>query len=133
MAYVVLVHATFQNLADAQHIYDQALSVATTASVVNIEDPTEERTSYALLGEEINNELLVSSSWHIDLFGIVRLGQPSFDIIPTWIQPTGVQDSYPAFNVRGEQTRVTHNGNEWLNIHGDANTWEPGVFGWEML
>jgi hypothetical protein len=133
MAYVVLVHATFANQADAQHIYDQALAVATNASVEHIGDPTNERTSYALVGEEINGEVVVAQTWHIDLFGIVRNGQPVFDDAPPWIQPTGAQNAYPALNVRGEETRVTHNGQVWRNTHGDANTWEPGVFGWELI
>lgn len=131
--YVVLVHATFQNLADAQHIYDQSFSVATNASVENTGDLEQERSSYAIVGEEINGQIQVSSSWHIDLFGIVRTGQPDFSDPPPWIQPTGAQDAYPALNVRGEVTHVTHNGSSWRNVHGDANTWEPGVSGWEEV
>jgi len=131
--YVVIVHATFQNLADAQHIYDQAQSVAVNASVANVADPTEERSSYALVGEEVANAVNVLSSWHIDLFYIVRNGQPVFSDAPPWIQPVGAQDAYPALNVRGEETRVTHNDQVWRNVHGDANTWEPGVFGWELV
>ena len=45
MPYVVLVHATFDNKADADHIYNQAKSVATTASVARIGDAGE-RTSH---------------------------------------------------------------------------------------
>jgi len=36
MAYVVLIHATFDSKAQADFIYDQAKSVATTASVARI-------------------------------------------------------------------------------------------------
>jgi hypothetical protein len=45
MSYVVLVHATFDNKADADHIYNQAKAVATTASVARIGDAGE-RTSH---------------------------------------------------------------------------------------
>ena len=45
MSYVVLVHATFDNKADADHIYNQAKTVATTASVARIGDAGE-RTSH---------------------------------------------------------------------------------------
>ena len=36
MAFVVLIHATFDTKADADFIYDQAKQVATTASVARI-------------------------------------------------------------------------------------------------
>ena len=131
MPYVVIVHATFDSKADADHIYDQAKAVATTASVAKIGEE-QERTSHAFVAEEVQSgEWVVDREWHIDLFGIVREGQePDLTDTPDWIQPTGAHDAYPEFNVRGEQTRVTHNGQVWVNTHGDANTWEPGVSGW---
>lgn len=94
--YVVLVHATFANLADAQHVFNQAQAVAVNASVAHIGDASVERSSYALLGEEVDGQLQVSQAWHLDLFGIVRAGQPVFDDAPPWIQPTGAHDAYPA-------------------------------------
>lgn len=42
---------------------------------------------------------------------------------PEWVQPTGSHDAY----VLGD--KVTHNGKKWTSDY-DANTWEPGVFGW---
>lgn len=42
---------------------------------------------------------------------------------PEWIQPTGAQDAYK------KGTKVSHNGSKWISDV-DANTWEPGVFGW---
>lgn len=43
-----------------------------------------------------------------------------------WVQPQGAHDAYNA----GEQ--VTHNGQTWQSTV-DTNTWEPGVYGWEVI
>lgn len=43
-----------------------------------------------------------------------------------WVQPTGAHDAYAA------GSSVTHNGETWVNTHGDGNVWEPGVFGWAI-
>ena len=42
---------------------------------------------------------------------------------PDWIQPTGAHDAY----AKGD--KVTHNSKKWTSDV-DANTWEPGVYGW---
>lgn len=42
---------------------------------------------------------------------------------PEWVQPTGAHDAY----TKGD--KVTHNNKKWISDY-DANTWEPGVFGW---
>ena len=42
---------------------------------------------------------------------------------PEWIQPTGAHDAY----AKGD--KVTHNSKKWTSDV-DANTWEPGVYGW---
>lgn len=42
-----------------------------------------------------------------------------------WVQPTGAHDAYKA------GARVTHNGQAWTSTV-DANTWEPGVYGWAV-
>ena len=133
MSYVVIVHATFANKSDAEHIYNQAKAVATNASVARIGEE-QERTSHAFVAEEVEPGVWdVDVGWHIDLFGIVREGEPDLSDTPLWIQPVGGHDAYPALNVRGEETRVTHNGQVWRNTHGNANTWEPGVYGWEAV
>ena len=44
---------------------------------------------------------------------------------PEWVQPTGAQDAYNMGD------KVSHNGKHWVSQY-DANTWEPGVFGWEQ-
>ena len=43
--------------------------------------------------------------------------------VPMWVQPTGAHDAYALGSV------VTHNGSTWTSTV-DANTWEPGVYGW---
>lgn len=42
---------------------------------------------------------------------------------PDWVQPTGAHDAY----AKGD--KVTHNSKKWTSDV-DANTWEPGVYGW---
>lgn len=45
--------------------------------------------------------------------------------IPEWVQPTGAHDAY----AKGDKVR--HNGIVWESTI-DANTYEPGVYGWEV-
>ena len=42
---------------------------------------------------------------------------------PEWIQPTGAHDAYAS------GSKVSHNGKHWVSTL-DANTYEPGVYGW---
>ena len=42
---------------------------------------------------------------------------------PEWVQPTGAQDAY------NKGDKVSHNDKHWVSDV-DANTWEPGVYGW---
>jgi len=133
MPWVAIIHATFDSKADADHIYNQSLAVATTASVARLGDEME-RTSHGFVAQEQEDgTLVVDRGWHVDLFGIVRQGEPDRDEPPAWIQPTGAHNSYPATDVRGDQTRVTHNGQTWRNSHGNGNSWAPGVFGWTVV
>jgi len=41
-------------------------------------------------------------------------------VAPEWVQPEGAHDAYEADAV------VFHNGQFWVNTHGDGNVWEPG-------
>ena len=43
---------------------------------------------------------------------------------PEWIQPTGAQDAYALGD------KVSHNEKHWVS-NTNANTWEPGVYGWD--
>ena len=130
MAYLVMIHATFENLANAQHILDQSRAVATNASVARIGEPGE-RTSHALLADEnADGTLNITDQWHIDRFGILRSFAPiPDDVVPDWIQPLGAQDAYPLLDVFGNPTRVTFEGKIWENTTA-TNTWSPIVFGW---
>ena len=42
---------------------------------------------------------------------------------PEWVQPAGSHDAYNAGD------KVSHNGSHWISDI-DANTYEPGVYGW---
>lgn len=42
---------------------------------------------------------------------------------PEWIQPTGAHDAY------NKGDKVSHNSKHWVSDV-DANTWEPGAYGW---
>lgn len=134
MAKVILAHLTFESDANAQFIYDQIKAVMVNTSVARIGEAGE-RTSYCNLMVEQPDGVLVpdgDKTLHVDAFGIVREGPFDNSDAPLWIQPTGAQNAYPALNLRGEQTKVTHNGQVWLNAHGDGNIWVPGVFGWVL-
>lgn len=50
----------------------------------------------------------------------------SLDEWPEWVQPTGAQDAYQTGD------KVTHNETHWISTV-DANVWEPGVYGWELV
>lgn len=43
---------------------------------------------------------------------------------PEWVQPTGAHDAYNMGD------KVSHNEKHWESLI-DANTYEPGVYGWE--
>ena len=45
---------------------------------------------------------------------------------PEWIQPTGAQDAYNTGD------KVTYNGEHWICVI-DANVWEPGAYGWNLV
>lgn len=47
-------------------------------------------------------------------------------VIPEWVQPSGAHDAY------GIGDKVTHNGLTWVSTI-DANTYEPGVYGWDEV
>ena len=133
MPYVVLIHATFESKANADHILDQALSVATTASVARIGQPGERTSHGGVFVENEDGTLTPDRRFHIDRFGIVRMGAmiPD-DQIPEWVQPAGAQDAYPLVDVFGNPTRVQVDRLIWENTTA-TNTWAPGVFGWVQV
>lgn len=54
----------------------------------------------------------------------VQVDDPSIEW-PEWKQPTGAHDAYAL------GAKVSHNGKHWINTGMEANTYEPGVWGWE--
>lgn len=133
MPYIVLIHATFETKAAADHIYDQAMTVATHASVARIGKPGERTSWGGVFVEDATGEAVRDRSFHIDRFGIVRPGkaQPDDEVVD-WVQPQGAQDAYPLVDIWGGTTTVRHNGQLWLNTTPN-NTWEPGAPGTESL
>ena len=53
----------------------------------------------------------------------VKIADPAEEW-PDWVQPAGAADAYE------KGAKVTHNGTHWVSTVA-ANTWEPGVYGWE--
>ena len=62
------------------------------------------------------------SDWQPDVTPALWV-KVSLDEWPEWVQPTGSHDAY----AKGD--KVTHNSKKWTSDV-DANTWEPGVYGW---
>jgi hypothetical protein len=52
-----------------------------------------------------------------------QIGDPSEEY-PEWFPPKGAHDVYTIGD------KVSHNGKKWINELYEANSWEPGVFGW---
>lgn len=130
MPYVVMIHATFDNKADADHIYDQAMSVARTASVARIGEAGERTSHCGVFLENPDGTLTKDRQWHLDRFNIVRETDPApDDVVPEWVQPTGAQDAYPLTDVFGNPTKVKVAGVSYINAQA-VNTQAPGVAGW---
>lgn len=66
------------------------------------------------------------SSWTPDTAESLFMKVAPDGVIAEWSQPTGAHDAYDT----GDQ--VTHNGSTWESEI-DANTYEPGVYGWTEL
>ena len=62
------------------------------------------------------------SDWQPDVTPALWV-KVSLDEWPEWVQPTGAHDAY----AKGD--KVTHSSKKWTSDV-DANTWEPGVYGW---
>lgn len=54
-----------------------------------------------------------------------KVGNPTEEY-PAWSQPVGSHDAYATGD------KVTHNDKKWVSTC-DANVWEPGVYGWEVI
>jgi hypothetical protein len=77
--------------------------------------------------EKIWRSLIDANTWEPGVSGWREsvLMPPSGEVAPpAWVQPSGAHDAYNTGD------RVTHNNQIWVSTV-DANTWEPGVYGWE--
>ena len=79
---------------------------------------------YRLIPESHHSQ----SDWTPDLIPAVwqQVDDPNLEY-PAWRQPLGAQDAYP------NNARVSHKDKRWINVYGDGNVWEPGVYGWAEL
>lgn len=50
----------------------------------------------------------------------------SLETYPEWVQPTGAHDAYELGAL------VSHNGKHWESMI-QANTYEPGIYGWDEI
>lgn len=69
------------------------------------------------------------ADWTPDVVPALFLARPkpgAGENYSAWVQPTGAQDAYQIGD------RVTHNSSDWESTV-NANVWEPGVFGWNLL
>ena len=64
--------------------------------------------------------------WRPDAVPAMYVEKTAPGVIPNWSQPLGAHDAY---NI-GD--KVTHDGQVWVSTI-DANTWAPGVHGWEVM
>lgn len=55
----------------------------------------------------------------------VRVDDPSIEW-PEWVQPVGSTDAY------AKDAKVSHNSKHWISTI-PANTYEPGVYGWDEV
>jgi len=131
--YVVVCSITYpDDQPGAQDTFNQLAARMVNSSVARIGEAGE-RTSYCVMGSENpDGTLTVIDKRHVDIFGIVRSGEPDPAIPPNWVQPTGAQDAYPLTDVRGDPARVQVAGVIWENTSA-ANTFAPGVFGWDEI
>lgn len=51
--------------------------------------------------------------------------EPDLPEVPEWLLPSGTHDAYQLGDL------VYFSGIVWRSVHDGANTWEPGVWGWE--
>lgn len=117
-----MLDASVEELTD-----EEALEVAalfpTWASKVGQQVNTGERYWYDGRLWKVVQQHTVQDEWTPDTAASLFV-EVSIEEWPEWVQPTGAHDAYNT----GDQ--VTHNGTHWVSTM-DANTYEPGVYGWE--
>lgn len=67
----------------------------------------------------------VQNEWTPDITAALY-AEVSIEEFPEWVQPISAETAYNAGD------KVSHNGTHWeSNVN--ANTWEPGVYGWTQI
>lgn len=114
---------------------EQALEVAslypTWHSMLNEEDPQQLPGKHVDVGQRLwdDGELWKVITAHDVLENWRPKDSPSLFVRvtieewPAWVQPVGSTDAYAL------GAKVTHNDKHWIS-EVDANTWEPGIYGW---
>lgn len=124
-----------QKLRDIINIVGDYLSDDQAAEVPSLFKPWDDNTTYAVgerarYGENLYKCLTAHTSnatanWvpgaAPSLWTII--GDPAIEW-PDWVQPSGSHDAYDI------GSKVTYNGKHWINTLA-ANTYAPGVYGWE--
>ena len=85
-----------------------------------------DRVRYDGILYECIQEHTSQDDWHPDIVPALwkRVAEPGE--IPEWVQPTGAHDAY------GLGDKVRHNGSIWQSTI-NANVYEPGVYGWDLV
>lgn len=122
---------------NAEHIADNALRTYRLAvergvpagEVVQWVQPTGAHDAYPKEWTVLHdNKLWVSTVtgnvWEPGVSGWMEHAED--DSYPTWVQPSGAHDAYPRDYI------VIHNEGVYRSTV-NANVWEPGVFGWELI
>jgi hypothetical protein len=87
-----------------------------------------ERYSHEGMDYEVIQSHVTQTGWEPpSVPALFKVHRKPFD---PWVQPAGSHDAYSAIDDDGAPTTATHNGQGWVNTHGDGNVWVPGEFGW---
>lgn len=131
MAYVVMVHATFQTQSDATQAYDGIRSLASNSKREWL-GQAGERTSWAgIYEEQADGSLVEVSSWHVDDLEEVKEGKPlkggtklTIDNTPPWDSTKTYPLNYDVSHinkfwrskVEGNVSEPDKKNNEWQEV-----------------
>lgn len=122
MPYLVMVHATFDTLTDAQSAYDSIRLLADKSKREWI-GTAGERTSWSgVYDEQPDGTLTEIASWHLDDIETVKEGKPlkggtklTLDNTPTWVSTATYPKGYDVAHI-----------NKFWRSQIDGNVSEPG-------
>ena len=112
----------------------ESLNDEVASTVPDLFDEWKTDTEYAVGNRRKYNDILYKcqtahtsqSTWTPDVSPSLwtRTDNPGEEW-PEWVQPLGSTDAY------AKGAKVSHNEQHWISDY-DANTWEPGVYGWTI-